>query len=241
LDTPKKTKKFDEPIPLLAHLGELRKRIIYSVSIITVCSILMYSTVDVVIADLAKPVGKLYFTGPVEAFMTRLKISLFLGLLVSLPFVLFQFWSFIQGGLLSKEKRFILAVTAISFALFVAGASFCYFLILPVGVKFLIAYGSETLVPLITISKYLSFVTTLVFAFGLIFELPVIVGFLAKVGIVHSDMLRQQRRFAVVIIFIAAAALTPGPDVFSQVMMAVPLLVLYEASIFVARIIERRN
>jgi len=189
----------------------------------------MYPLVDFVIRDLAKPVGKFIFTGPVEAFWTRIKLAFFLGLFAAMPVVLFQVWSFIQRGLMPKEKNIVGMVTAVSFALFAAGSAFCYFLILPVGVKFLLAYGSDVLTPMISISRYLSFVSAMVFAFGLVFELPLVIGVLAKIGILKSAGLCKQRRFAIVFIFIVAAALTPGPDVFSQVLMALPLLVLYEA------------
>jgi len=225
----------------MEHLGQLRKRLTYSLIAVTIGGCACYPAVDWVIRDMARPVGKLYFTGPVEAFWCRIKIAFFLGILVSLPFVLFQVWSFIQAGLLPREKRFILSVTAVSFALFLGGAAFCYFLIVPVGVKFLLAYGSDAMVPLITISQYLGFVTTLVVSFGLVFELPVVIGFLTKIGIFNSRMLKGQWRLAVVAIFIAAAALTPGPDMFSQIVMAAPLLLLYGISIIVAVLIERRK
>jgi len=243
LDTKKrqKTARLDEPIPLLTHLEELKKRLIYSLLAVAACGFAVYPAVDSVIRDLARPVGTFVFTGPVEAFWTRMKLAFFLGLFASMPFVLFQFWSFIERGLLAGERRVAAGITVISFALFAAGSSFCYFLILPVGVKFLLAYGSDVLVPMISISRYLSFVFAMVFAFGLIFELPLAIGFLVRIGVLRSDTLRRQRRFTVVGIFILAAALTPGPDVFSQVLMAVPLLVLYEVGIIVAQIIERRN
>jgi sec-independent protein translocase protein TatC len=243
LDTQLKIKqrKLDEPIPLLTHLAELRKRLVYAVIAVAVCGFGMYPLVDIVIRNLAKPVGKFIFTGPVEAFWSRLTLAFFLGLFASMPFVLFQFWSFIQAGLLPKEKRSVGVVTVISFCLFAAGASFCYFLILPVGVQFLLAYGSDVLVPMISFGKYLSFVGSMVFAFGLIFELPLVIAFLVKAGLLQVETLRKNRRFAIVIIFIVAAALTPGPDVFSQLMMAGPLIILYEAGVIIARIIERRK
>jgi sec-independent protein translocase protein TatC len=243
LDTPTKKKTIapDEPRSLFSHLGELRSRITRSVVAIVFCSIGAYPAVDSIIQDFSRQVGKLYFTGPIEAFWARVKISLFLGVLISLPFVLYQTWAFLQKGLLPKEKRFVTSITLVSYALFLAGAALCYFYVLPVGVKFLLAYGSDVLVPLITISRYLSFAMSLVFAFGLIFELPIVVGFLVKAGILKAQTLQKQWRFAVVLIFIAAAALTPGPDVFSQVLMAGPLLVLYAVSIIVARIIEGRR
>ncbi|MCX7927031.1 MAG: twin-arginine translocase subunit TatC [Candidatus Omnitrophica bacterium] len=231
----------DEPLPLLAHLAELRRRIILSVCAIGIAGILVYPYTDLVIRSLAKPVGKLYFIGPVEAFWTKLKLAFFLGLFISLPFVLFQIWGFIQRGLLPKERRTVLGLTVISYLLFMVGAAFCYFLILPIGVRFLLAYGSEVLVPMITISRYLAFVSALVFAFGSIFQLPLIVGFLSYTGIIKAEDLRKHWRLAVVGIFIIAGALTPGPDVFSQLLMAGPLLVLYFFSIWLARFLERRQ
>jgi sec-independent protein translocase protein TatC len=239
--TQKKTHLFDEPIPLLTHLDELKKRLIYSLIAVTVCCFAVYPAVDLVIRDLAKPVGKFIFTGPVEAFWVRIKLAFFMGLFASLPIVLFQLWSFIQRGLMPKEKHMTGVIAAVSFALFAAGAAFCYFFILPAGGKFLLAYGSDVLMPMISISRYLAFVSGMVFSFGLVFQLPLIIGFLVKIGMLRADTLRKQRRFAIVIIFIAAAALTPGPDVFSQVLMALPLLVLYEIGIIVARVIERRS
>ena len=239
--TNQKTGRLDEPIPLVTHLEELKKRLVYSLIAIAACGFAVYPAIDLVIRDLARPVGAFIFTGPVEAFWTRFKLAFFLGLFVGMPFVLFQFWSFIERGLMPKEKHMAGRITVISVLLFATGASFCYFFILPVGVKFLLAYGSDVLVPMISISRYLSFVFAMVFAFGCIFELPLAIGFLAKAGILRSETLRRQRRFIVVLIFIAAAALTPGPDVFSQILMALPLLVLFETGIIVARFIERRK
>lgn len=236
-----KTKQLDEPAPLLTHLDDLRKSLIYSIIAIVLFSIAVYSRVDWVLRDITKPVGKLYFLSPFEAFWARIKLAFFLGIFLSMPVVLYQLWNFIQKGLFPKEKRFILSITIISFLLFILGAGFCYFLVLPVGVKFLLAYGSDTLVPMINITRYLSFVFGLLFSFGIVFQLPLIIGFLVKVGILQAQTLRKQRRFAIVIIFIAAAALTPGPDVFSQLLMAGPLLVLYEISVMVAQLIEKKK
>lgn len=231
----------DEPLPLLTHLGELRRRLTWAAAAVAVCSIGVYPFTDAVIADMARPVGKLVFIGPLEALWTKLKLSLLLGLIVGLPVVLFQVWSFVQKGLLPKEKRLVLPLTAVSLLLFLSGAAFCYFLIIPVGVTFLLAYGSDVLVPMITVSKYLGFISGMVLSFGLVFELPLVIGFLVQAGMLQAATLRKQRRAAIVVIFIAAAALTPGPDAFSQLVMAMPLLVLYEIGVIVARIIERRK
>ncbi|MCM8800882.1 MAG: twin-arginine translocase subunit TatC [Candidatus Omnitrophica bacterium] len=239
----KKIKKnsIDEPVPLLVHLSELRKRIIHSLIAIILCSIIMWPFMNKVLESLARPLGKLVFISPFEAFWIRIKLSFFLGLILSLPFVLFQIWNFIQKGLLPREKRFILPLTISSLFLFYLGGLFAYFLILPVGMKFLLSYGSETLVPMISVSRYLSFLLCLVFSFGLIFELPLVVGFLTSFGILKSDGLKRNRKVAILGIFIAAAALTPGPDIFSQLLLAVPLLILYEIGILVSKFIERRR
>jgi len=241
LEKSPKIRQPDDPIPLLEHLGELRNGLVYSAIAIFICGSAVYSKVNIVIENIAAPVGKLYFISPFEAFWCQIKIAFFLGLLLSLPVVLFQLWSFVQKGLLPKEKRYILLVTLVSFLLFVGGVFFCYFLILPVGVKFLLASGSDVVLPMLSISRYLSFVIGLVFSFGMVFELPVVIGFLVKAGMLKAQTLIRQWRFAVVIIFIAAAVLTPGPDVFSQALMAGPLLILYAASVAIAKIIERRK
>jgi sec-independent protein translocase protein TatC len=233
--------KIDEPIPLLEHLGELRKRIINSLLVIVFCACLVYPFIPDVIKNLTKPVGKLYFLTPTEAFFTKIKLTIFLGLFLSLPFVFYQIWTFVERGLLSREKRFVLPITLLSFLLFTVGACFGYFVIVPTGVQFLLSYGTETLVPMISVSRYISFLFALVFSFGLIFELPLVMGFLTKIGILNYKSLKKNRRIAIVAIFIAAAALTPGPDAFSQLLMAGPLLLLFEAGVLVAYFIEKKN
>lgn len=248
MESPKKKKpsRVDDPLPLLDHLKELRTRLFVSCIAVIVCGIASYPAVDFVIADLSRPVlstpqARLIFISPLEAAVSRIKIALFLGVLLSLPFVLFELWSFIQRGLLPKEKSLVLSLTLFSSLLFSVGAAFCYFVVLPAGTRFLLACGSEYLVPMISISRYLSFAFCLIFSFGFIFEIPLAAGFLAAIGLVHASDLRRARKAAVVVIFVVAAALTPGPDVFSQLLMAGPLLVLYETGIVVARLIEKRQ
>jgi sec-independent protein translocase protein TatC len=231
----------DESLPLLEHFAELRKRLIYALLAIILCSIAVYPYLTQALNHLIKPVGKLVFISPVEAFWGRIKFAFFLGLFVSTPFVFWQIWKFISRGLLRREKKYVLLLTFISLFLFSIGAALGYFFVLPVGMKFLLAYGTDNIIPMISFSRYLSFVFTLVFSFGIIFELPLAIGFLTKTGILESKTLKKQRRLAIVGIFILAAALTPGPDIFSQVLMAGPLLILYEAGIIVAGIMERRR
>ncbi len=236
-----KIKQIDEPVPFLEHLQELRKCLIYSIIAVVFFSASVYPFIEKALNHLilTSQAGRLIFISPVEAFWVRIKLTFFLGLFLSAPFVFFQIWEFIQKGLLSKEKKNVSLLSFVSYVLFIVGASFGYFFIIPLGMKFLLAYGTDTLVPMLSVSRYLSFLFSLVFAFGLIFELPLIIGFFAKIGLLESRTLREKRRLAIVAIFILAAALTPGPDVFSQVLMAGPLLILYEAGISVARLIER--
>jgi sec-independent protein translocase protein TatC len=218
---------YDTALPFTSHLGELRKCLIVSAVSIAFLSAVAYQFVDIILRNAAAPIGKLYFISPMEAFLSRLKFSFLIGAFLSAPIVLFQMWQFIQRGLLRKEKQSVLFLTGISFLLFVAGSVFGYYLILPASVSFLMSYGSDVLVPFISVTHYLSFVSRLVFLFGIVFELPLAMWFLAKTGIVHSSALRSHRRLAIVLLFLLAAVLTPTTDAFNQLLMAGPLLVLY--------------
>ena len=231
--------KIDKSMPLVNHLEELRKRFIISLVVIVACAGGIYAFVPKVLEHLTIPVGKLVFISPVEAFWAQMKIAFFLGIYVALPIVFYQIWKFIAVGLKSNERRHILPFTIISFFLFTTGALFCYFFIVPIGMKFLLGYATQTLLPMISVSKYISFLITLLFSFGIVFELPLVISFLTKIGLVSPKGLRQKRKFIILGIFIIAAALTPGPDIFSQFLMAVPLLILYEISIWISKAVNR--
>ncbi len=221
----------DKPLSLMDHLEELRNRIIISLVLIIVCSCLVYSIVPQIMNMITKPVGKLYFMNPMEAFWVQVKLAFFIGLYCSLPFIFYQVWKFVELGLRQSEKRFILPLAISSFMLFSIGGSFCYFLVIPIAVKFLMSYGTPTLIPLISVSEYLGFVGSLVFAFGITFQLPLVLMFLASFGIVDQSRLRKFRGFAILGSFIIGGALTPTPDMINQTLLAVPLIILYEISI----------
>lgn len=218
----------------IQHLEELRRRIIYCLLCLTVFSIVSYSFAGKIIYHLAKPIGKLVFIQPVEAFVTYIKISVFCGFFISLPVIIYNIWAFVSPGLLPKERKHVLLYAPLSFLLFVTGCAFGYFVMIPFGIKFLTSYRSYWLVPMISVGTYVSFVCVMTLLFGVIFELPVLLSFLSKIRVVNRDILRKNRKYAILIIFIVAAILTP-PDVFSQLMMAIPLLVLYEVSILFAK------
>lgn len=228
----------DTPLALTEHLGELRMRVIKSVICVIFVSIVIYGFVDHINASLVKPVGSLVFIAPQEAFTARIKIAFFGGLLLSSPFILFQIWRFVSMGLSRNERKYMLIFGPLSFFFFVAGTLFGYFVIVPIGVKFLLGFATDFLTPMITINNYISFVGALVLIFGVIFELPLASLFLTKIGLVTPKFLSGRRREAIVIIFISAAVLTP-PDVITQCLMAVPLLVLYEISIVFSKFAYR--
>ena len=181
------------------------------------------------------------FTGLPEAFFIYMKIAFFASLFFTSPYIFYQIWRFIAPGLYPSEKRYVIPFVISSTFLFIAGVLFGYFLALPPAFEFFVAFGTDFLKPMISFREYLSFSLKMLLAFGLSFELPVFIFFMAKLGIVNTAMLRKKRRYAILIIFIVAAVLTPSPDAFSQILMAVPLMVLYEISIFLAKYAEKKK
>ncbi len=235
----------EEELPVTEHIEELRYRLFKSVAAIVVGFLIAWPFKKKLLLFLERPLpenlhGKLIFLSPPEAFFTALKVSFFAGILLAMPYVLYQLWKFIEPGLYEHEKKFILPFMFFSVMFFFAGAAFAYFVILPFGLKFLLGFMGDLLTPQITIGSYISFVIQMILAFGFVFLLPVVVWLLSKLGVINYRMLEKNRKFAILIIFIIAAILTP-PDVFSQVMMALPLIVLYELSIWVAKVTGKRE
>jgi len=224
---------------VLCHLEELRRRILICLAAVVTATFLAYAFSARIMTYLLHPVGKVVFTSPEEAFLAHINVSLFSGLILSCPFVLYHIWEFVSSGLKADEKKYLLIFGPLSLVFFVAGALFGYFVIVPIGIKFLLSFGNECISPMICIGKYLAFVCSLTLACGITFELPLAVLFLTKVGLVTPMFLSSKRRYAILVIFIAAAILTP-PDVMSQFLMAAPLLVLYEISILLSRIVYRK-
>lgn len=222
---------------IIEHLEELRSRLLISLGAFAVATLVGFLFVDRILAILIRPVGQVVFTAPTEAFFVRLKVAALSGVFLSLPVVLFQLWRFVSVGLTRNERRYALSLLPFSLALFVGGAAFAFLTILPVGVKFLLSYQTETLRPMISIHAYTSFATSFVLAFGLVFQLPVVILFLARIGMVSPSTLAAGRKYALLAIVAASAVLTPGGDVFSQLLMAVPTYILYEVSIWVARVV----
>lgn len=226
----------------LDHLAELRQVIVQSLLVFAGLSITVWffsgRVLNLLVDDL--PVDSLYFTSPIEAFMVRMKISFVMGLMMAFPFVLFKIWSFIAPGLFSFEKKRIYPLVITSSALFYAGVLFCYAVLIPVVLRFLLSFGTEYLNPLLSVSAYFGFVARLSFVFGVVFQVPIVVLILSSVGLVTPRFLLRQWRYGVLIIFTASAILTP-PDAISLVLMALPILLLYIGSILVALVVVRKR
>jgi len=238
----------DEKAPFTDHLEELRKRLIISIAAVVVGFILTYAfknrLFDILIGPL-KPLLKeggdsMIFTSLPEAFFTYLKVSLLAGIMVAAPVIFYQFWMFIAPGLYTNERRLLMPIVCLSSFFFVGGALFGYFVVFPFGFKFFLSFSTDTIRPMLSMKEYLSFSAKLLLAFGLVFELPLVLTAMARLGIVTVPFLKKSRKYAIVIFFIGAAILTP-PDVVSQVMMALPLMLLYEISIIGAKIFGRKK
>lgn len=233
----------EKVMPFLEHLEELRQRLLRCILSVVFFSIGSYFLSKQIMQLLLKPYPrneKLIFLAPTEGFLIYIKVALFSGIILSLPVIFFQMWSFIAPGLYKKEKKYFPLIILFSIVFFLLGASFCYLVIIPYGLNFLLNFGTEQLEPSIQIKEYLKFVTLLILVFGVIFELPLLSFFLTKMGIITPQFLSSKRRYGIVLIFIAAAILTP-PDIFTQVCLAIPLILLYEISIVVSKLVYNKS
>lgn len=227
-------------LTFIEHLEELRQAIIKSIVFIIATAILVYTFTDKIFGHLVKPLGgTLVFIAPQEAFITKLKIALFGGAYFSSPFILYQIWDYISADLQKRDRIYSSIYAFLSFLLFIMGSYFGYYIIVPIGIKFLLSFGSSNVIPMISVDKYISFVCLLTFVFGMIFQLPMIIRLLSELGIVNRQFLRRNRKYAILIIFIIAAILTP-PDVITQCLMAAPLIILYEFSILLTKVARRK-
>jgi sec-independent protein translocase protein TatC len=227
---------------LLDHLEELRSTLIAALIAWVGASAVLWFFSAPILEFLIRhlPAKDLYFFSPGEAFMVRTKLSFILGILVSAPYILFRLWRFVSPGLFRKERGLVTPVVALSVVLFYMGLAFAYWVMMPLVLRFFVTFGTESLTPMLSVEKYFSFVAKLSFAFGLVFQLPLVVILLTSLGLVSARTLLGQWRWAILIIFIVAAVLTP-PDPISQICMAVPLCVLYFASVAASFAIERRG
>jgi sec-independent protein translocase protein TatC len=226
----------------LAHLGELRQRIVISLIALGVGFAITFSFSEPIITWLARPLPvKLAFLEPTEPFWVNMKVALIAGAFLVLPVLLYEVWAFIAPGLLPHERKFALPFVILSTVCFALGAVFALTVIVPFAIKFLVGYKTENLVPTISVNRYVDFVLKFTIAFGLVFELPLAITIAARLGLVTPQFLGKNRKYAVLLAFVAAAILTPTPDAFNQLLMAGPLILLYEVGIVAARVFGRRR
>jgi sec-independent protein translocase protein TatC len=238
------------------HLDELRNRIIFALVVIALTSVVGFVFFQDILDLLLRPYrtalaslppdarppgalqGKLIYSSPTDPFLTFLKIGFFTGLMLALPLVLYQVWAFITPGLTRRERRLSAPFVILSVALFAGGAAFAY-MIIPRGLRFLLSFGGDSLVPLLTVDRYVGFIMLVALAFGLSFEFPLLMIFLAAARVITSDQMRQWRRYVILGLVVFAAVVTPTQDPYTMLLMTVPLVLFYEVAILVARFFKR--
>lgn len=248
-ETPPAEMTGDEARPLLEHLAELRTRLLWSIGFMLAGTVICYLFNEKIYGFLVRPLAaamtpedsnRLIYTNLTEAFFTYLKVSIFAGIFLTFPVVMTQIWLFISPGLYQHERKTVLPFLIASPILFFLGGALVYYAVLPMAWSFFLSFqssGKDTVLPIMLearVSEYLDLIMTLIFAFGLCFQLPILLGLLARAGVITADWLVRRRRYAIVIVFIVAAFLTP-PDIISQISLAIPLMGLYEFSILLIR------
>ncbi|MGI6119782.1 MAG: twin-arginine translocase subunit TatC [Desulfosporosinus sp.] len=238
----------DAEMPLLEHVRALRKVLIISVYAILLGSIAGWFFSDIVYGYLARPITLLedinfITTTPLEPMMVKIKVSVFIGVVIMLPVLIWQIWSFLLPALKQNEKKYIKIIVPFSVLLFLVGAALCFYVVLPIGIKFLIYAGSGAVqsTPFVTKSSYLTFIIRFLLTFGFVFQMPIVLTILIRIGILSPKTLAKKRRWAVLIIVILAVTFSPTPDLVTQILMAGPMYLLYEMSIWLGYLVARRR
>lgn len=249
--------------PLTEHLGELRYRLLVTVAAVAVAfGACFYFSEDIFriltsplhytmefslhnpyfsLKPSSQPQISLVFLAPAEALWMHMKIAFISAIILTSPLVFYQTWKFISPGLLEKEKKYAVPFVMTTTFLFLIGSLFCFVIVLPFAMNFLLTYKTENLQPMISVDRYVDFCLKFILAFGAIFELPVIAVFATRTGLVTPDFLAKNRKYAVLVAFVIAALLTPTPDAFNQSLMAIPIIILYEAGIWASRILQKKK
>jgi len=227
---------------LKPHIADLRKRLMISSAFFVIAFFACFFVYDVILGWMMVPIEAVLPEGSrmvaievQETFFTALKVAFFSAFLVSLPVIFWQFWLFMSPGLYENEKKLVIPFVISATFMFLVGASFAYYVVVPYGFEFLVTFGSQVVAVMPSIGKYVTFFTKLMFGFGIAFEMPVITFFLATIGLVNDEMLKSFFKYAIVLIFVLSALLTP-PDIITQFLMAGPLIILYGVSIYIAKI-----
>lgn len=229
----------EEKQTFISHLEELRTAILISVVAIVIGASVAFYYNEQILAVIVSPLSSLQqtliVTGVTEAFFVKIKLALYAGFVLAFPVVVWSIWRFIKPGLYPHERKYVYVILPVTVLLFTGGVLFSYFGILPLVLNFFIYIAGENLETLFKVDQYVSFVTAFTIPFGLVFELPVVVFLLTKIGVIKPESMANNRKYALLAIVVVAAALTPGPDPISQLMMAIPVYFLYEVSIWVSK------
>ena len=233
-------------MPFLDHLEELRWRIMKAVGAVFVITLIAFPFTGTMLNFLTLPndhlesPAKMIFLKPTGMLMVRLQIAIVAGLITSLPVIFYQFWMFVSPGLMENEKKFVIPSLVITTLCFLLGSAFAYWILIPTVLPFLFSMGTDTIEATINITEYMGFVLRLILVAGLVFELPVLSFLLARIGILTPQFMRKYRRYGIVIFFVFAAIVTP-PDPMSQILIAVPLVLLYEISILITVVAQKKR
>jgi len=227
----------DKELSLIQHLGELRGRLVFAAIALVITTAISFVFTTDLIKFLLVPSGqtKLIALSPTENFTTYFRVALFAGIALAMPVILYELYAYIDPALHPHERRFVLTLGPFVLALFVAGMAFCYFLLLPNALKFLINFGSDVINNQLRAAEYLSFVTIFILGMGVVFEVPVIIYALVRIHVVSRSWLTRQRRYVFLLVFVIGALITPTPDPFNQTLVAVPMYFLWELGLFLAR------
>jgi sec-independent protein translocase protein TatC len=241
------TDQTDEKMPFILHLEELKTRLTRILIAIGAGFVVCYLFKEKLFWALTRPLAavlpdnsSMIFTSLPEAFFTYLKVSFFASIFLVSPYILYQIWKFVSPGLYASEKKQVVPFVTFSTIFFLGGSLFAYYIVFPFGFKFFVGFGNDFIRPMLSLKEYLSFSMKLLIAFGIVFELPTFMFFLARIGLVSSKTLTKKRKYAILLVFVVAAIFTP-PDVVTQVLMALPLMILYEISIWVVRAGEKNR
>lgn len=237
----------DEKQPFLAHLEELRKRLIVCAIAVGAGFVISYifskqlfTLLTIPLTKVLPPESTMIFTSLPEMFIAYIKVAFIGGIILATPVIFYELWMFVAPALYQREKRYLVPFVLFSTILFVTGALFGYFIVFPYGFKFFLGFATEDIQALPSVKQYFSFAIRLLLAFGLVFEMPVAVLFLTKIGLITPEAMKRYRKFAILGSFIISAILTP-PDVATQLMMAGPIIILYELSIFISKAVYRKK
>ena len=230
----------DGSMSLVAHLTELRARLIKCLLAMTAGSAVGYYFIEDIMHYLTVPVGKLYYMQPAEAFFTYIKVAVVVGFLLALPVIFYHVWRFFLPALTRTERVVLGIVVPVSVLLFFIGLAFSFFLVFPAAIMFFKGFGNDELEALFSVNRYFEFVIMFVLPFGFVFELPLIITILGKLGFISSAFLRKYARIVIFLSFVIAAVISPTPDVFTQSMIALPMILLYGVGYLIVRYILRK-